>query len=222
MIFIDLDNTLIDRLAGFTRWAQAFLDSIGRLEPDERAWLESVDRDGLAPRDEFFRLVRARYSFDDSIQDLTDTYVAAIAQLIPPLTPETLDALRLARQRGFKTCIVTNGSRRTQEPKIGRELADAVDGWVISGELGTAKPDPDLLREAAAVCGERLTTDSWMIGDRPETDILIACRADIRSAWVTRGSRWDGHLDYRPTIEADSFAQAVERILAFPQNPGSN
>jgi ribonucleotide monophosphatase NagD (HAD superfamily) len=55
-----------------------------------------------------------------------------------------------------------------------------------------------------------------MIGDRPETDILIACRADIRSAWVTRGGRWPGQLDYRPTIEADSFPAAVERILTFP------
>jgi putative hydrolase of the HAD superfamily len=216
MIFVDLDNTLIDRLAGFNRWAQTFLVSIGRLEPDERAWLDSVDRDGLAPRDEFFRLVRARYSLDESIPDLIESYVAAIAELIPPPTPETLSALRLARQRGFKTCIVTNGSRRTQEPKIRRALADAVDGWVISGELGIAKPDPDMLRSAAAVCGERLTPDSWMIGDRPETDVLIACRADIRSAWVTRGSRWDGRLDYHPTIEAESFPEAATRILGFP------
>jgi putative hydrolase of the HAD superfamily len=213
MLLIDLDNTLIDRQAAFDRWAAVFLDELDRLEPGELTWLASVDRDGIAPREEFFRHVRERYSLNESIETLASTYRSVMPTLIPSPSRSTLAALRTARESGFKTCIVTNGSRAGQEPKVRLHLAGAVDGWVISGEIGVRKPDPAILRAAATICGEALSPSSWMIGDRPETDILGACRAGIRSAWVTRGSRWDEHLDYRPSLEADSFPEAVQRIL---------
>lgn len=122
-----------------------------------------------------------------------------------------------ARAVGWKICIVTNGGTRAQVPKISPELAAAVDGWVISEIVGAGKPDPKILRAAASEVGSSLTPDSWLIGDRHETDVLCAVRAGIRSAWVSRGRDWDSVLPYRPTLEATTSADAVSRILAFDE-----
>ena len=217
LLLIDLDNTLIDRQRGFERWTMVFLDGLKSAEAEEFAWLRSMDGDGVTPRHEFFRQARVRYGLAATVEDLVAAYQALMPQLIPPPSPETLSALRTARENGFKTCIVTNGSRATQEPKILSDLAEAVDGWVISGEIGVRKPDPAILRYAAKACGEPLTPQSWMIGDRPEADILCAHRGGIRSVWLPRGAEWDEQLDYRPNLTAASFAEAVERIRALRQ-----
>lgn len=147
------------------------------------------------------------------IETLVADYQAELPRLIPPASEKTLRALRSAREAGHSVCIVTNGSRRTQEPKITPELAAAVDGWVVSEMVGAAKPDTALVLGAADCVGRRLTADSWLIGDRAETDVLGAARAGIRSAWIRRGRVWDGHLPYRPTIEAATVWEAIDRIL---------
>lgn len=214
LLLIDLDNTLIDRSTGFERWAQAFLCSIGRYSEEEMRWLHSQDRDGTASRKVFFNEARTRYGLPHSTDTLVARYQSAIPSFIPPPTHDTLIALREARQGGYKVCIVTNGSRRTQEPKITADLANAVDGWVISEVVGARKPDPAILLSAAECVRQAVTVRSWLIGDRPESDILCASRAGILSAWVKRDQDWDGTLSYRPTVEVRDVSEAVQRILS--------
>jgi FMN phosphatase YigB (HAD superfamily) len=102
-----------------------------------------------------------------------------------------------------------------QERKVTAPLAAVVDGCVISETLGVRKPDPAILVAAAKSVERALTPDAWMIGDRAEVDIWCAARARIRSAWISRGARWDDRLAYRPTIQSSSTAAALERILAL-------
>lgn len=213
LLLVDLDDTLIDRAAGFARWAEEFLRTIGHRSKAEMAWLLSLDDDAMTPRSRLFAAVRVRYGLRPSIETLVAHYQAELPRLIPPPSEKTPGALRSAREAGHCVCIVTNGSRRTQEPKITPELAAAVDGWVVSEAVGTAKPDPALLLAAADCVGRRLAADSWLIGDRAETDVLGAARAGIRSAWIKRGRVWDSHLPYRPTIEAATVWEAIDRIL---------
>ena len=53
ILFCDLDNTLIDRAAGYRAWAEHFAGALGR-GPDEVAWLVSIDHDGMRPREPIF------------------------------------------------------------------------------------------------------------------------------------------------------------------------
>lgn len=219
VLFFDLDNTLIDRATGFSAWAESFLRGRGRYSEDEVVWLHSEDGDGSVSRTSFFKRLREHYGLSEAVDDLVSTYRQGFPALIPPLsTPpadETLTSLRVAHENGFKICIVTNGSRGTQEPKIiSSGLANHVDRWCISEDAGVRKPDPTILLIAAGLCGEELTPGSWLIGDRPQIDIWCAWRAGLRSAWITRGQDWDDALQYRPTLAASTVSDAVERIIA--------
>lgn len=221
MLFFDLDNTLIDRAAGFRVWASCFLRGLGRYSVDDMAWLDSMDGDGITSRAVFFEQVRERYGLSETMDALVRRYHSEFPALIPPPAEETFAALLLARENGYKTCIVTNGSRGLQEPKIiSSGLAALLDAWCISEDAGVRKPDPGILRVAADLCGEALTTQSWMVGDRPETDVLCARRAGIQSVWVSRGPRWNDALPYRPTLAAETVSDAVARIIAWPTVKG--
>ncbi len=49
-----------------------------------------------------------------------------------------------------------------------------------------------------------------MVGDSLE-DVAGAVAVGIRSVWLRRGRRWR-ETAYRPTLEADSFAEAAALI----------
>jgi putative hydrolase of the HAD superfamily len=213
VLLIDLDGTLLDREAGFRRWADGFLRRLGRYTPDDLAWIVDLDGSGLTPRERLFGGIRRRYGLAESVAALIDAYYEEFLPLIPPPSRDDLAALAAARIAGWKLCIVTNGGAQAQVPKISPQLAAAVDGSVISEIVGVEKPDPRILQAAAAAVGQRLTPTSWMIGDRHETDVLGAVRAGIRSAWITQGRDWDGSLPYRPDLEAVTFADAMTEIL---------
>lgn len=215
VLLIDLDDTLIDRQAGLRSWATRFLRNLGRDTRDELAWVVDLDGTGLTPREVLFGGIRDRYGLVDDVPAIMDAYYQGFPPLIPQPPADTYAALAEARAVGWKICIVTNGGSRAQVPKISPELAAAVDGWVISETVGVGKPDPRILHVAAAEVDCRLTPESWLIGDRPETDVLGAVRAGIRSVWISRGLRRDSLLPYRPTLEASTIADAVPRILAF-------
>ena len=214
VLLIDLDDTLIDRQAGLRSWATRFLRNLGRDTRDELAWVVDLDGTGLTP-------VRCSSAGSGSLRSRGrragdhGCLLPGVPTSHPATARHTYAALAEARAVGWKICIVTNGGSRAQVPKISPELAAAVDGWVISETVGVGKPDPRILHVAAAEVDCRLTPESWLIGDRPETDVLGAVRAGIRSVWISRGRRWDSLLPYRPTLEASTIADAVPRILAF-------
>ena len=51
-IFLDLDDTLVDRQRAFEDWARSFLDELGAA-PDDLDRMVEADRRGTRPRDEF-------------------------------------------------------------------------------------------------------------------------------------------------------------------------
>jgi len=213
VMFFDLDETLIERQVGFDAWASAFLRSLGRYSQDEALWLHSKDEDGLNPRPVLFAAIRERYGLSDGVDVLVERFRGELFTFIPKPTDSTIKALRLAGEAGFRTCIVTNGGAGFQMPKLtGSGLLDLVDGCCILGDVGVSKPDPEVLRIAARRCGAEVTSGSWMIGDRAETDILCAYQAGIQSAWITGGRAWDEVLSYRPTLAVKNVLSAVERI----------
>jgi FMN phosphatase YigB (HAD superfamily) len=94
-----------------------------------------------------------------------------------------LQALARLRDQGWRLAIVTNGSPDNQLGKIHRTgLADCVDAWVVSGELGVRKPARKIFDAAARRCGASLADGGWAIGDSPALDVVGG-----RAAGLTTG-----------------------------------
>ena len=60
LLCLDLDNTLVDRTAGFRAWASEFVLRY-RIEPLEVGWIMQIDLDGYADRAAVFQQIEARF-----------------------------------------------------------------------------------------------------------------------------------------------------------------
>ncbi|MFC4112049.1 HAD family hydrolase [Nonomuraea zeae] len=185
LALFDLDNTLIDRLGAFRRWAAEFAAERG-LGEQEVSWLVSTDADGSVPMDTFFTLVRDRYAPAEPAGELWRGFRARLPHLVS-CRAEVLAGLDRLRAAGWRTGIVTNGMTDNQTAKIERTgLAGRVDGWAISDAEGVRKPDVRLFEIAAARCGSPLA-GGWMVGDDLANDIAGGRAAGLRTIWIDRG-----------------------------------
>ncbi len=130
-----------------------------------RAW---VNRD-LAPhlhREAYLHVLRASGLADHHAQDL-------YRRLIDPSSwtpyPDTADALKALSGKGIRTAIVSNIAFDVRPAFEALGVADCVDEFVLSFEVGVTKPDPAIFRIGL----ERLAVappDAVMIGDSDEAD----------------------------------------------------
>jgi putative hydrolase of the HAD superfamily len=210
LLLCDLDDTVLDRVSTFRVWARGFAAAHGQGDGFV-AWLIERDGRGYSPRAEFFAAIRQRLALTTPVEDLVADFYRDFAPLFR-LDAGVRRALIDVRRRGWRLAIVTNGSP-TQVEKIKHSGLDAlVDTWCVSSIEGHRKPEVRLLEIAAQRCGEELA-GAWLVGDGADTDIAAAHRAGIGSVWLRHGGRWSRD-DFEPTFEADSFADAVDLVLA--------
>ena len=211
LVFLALDDTLLDRSGAFRLWGKRFLDDIGAPQED-LDWLLSVDADGLTSRWDLADAVRDRYRLQISSIDLLDELRQG------PLVYERLDplvacALRIAGDAGWVPVVVTNGPSEQQDVRIRRTGLDRyIADWVISEQAGVSKPNPRIFALAAQRVRMRLS-GAWIVGDSPEADIGGAAAMGLPSAWVSRGREW---VDQRfaPTRVVGNVIQAISAIMA--------
>ena len=219
LLFVDLDNTLVDRAAAFAAWASEYLEARGA-DPALLDAMITADGDGLRPKPE----VRADITellglSEDESATLIDTLRAgAVSHL--ELATGAREGLIRARRDGWTICIATNGVEKQQQAKIDKlRLAELVDGWVISEAVQATKPDPEHFRLGAVFTeAEDDLVEAWHIGDSAEADIVGAHNAGLRSVWLARGREWPAHLE-PPTAIADSFGEAIDVVLASGRQP---
>ena len=210
LLLCDLDDTLLDRAGAFAAWARGFVEARD-LPADALAWLIEHDDDGYRDRPDFFASVRDRFRLPLSSADLQRDFYDAFPGLFH-LDPGVGAALARARAEGWCVAVVTNGSPAQEDKILATGLDRLVDAWCISSVEGCRKPEVRLLEIAAERCGVPLGT-AWMIGDAPFADIGAAHAGGLPSVWIRRGRTWPRH-DYLPTFEAETFPEAVERVLA--------
>jgi putative hydrolase of the HAD superfamily len=211
LVFLALDDTLLDRSGAFQLWARNFLDEIGA-PPEDLDWLLSVDADGLTSRWDIADLLLERYRLRIPSIDLVEELKQG------PLAYERLDpmvacALQIADDAGFVPVVVTNGPAELQDSRIRRTGLDRyVADWVISGEAGVSKPNPRIFALAAQRVRMRLG-GAWIVGDSPEADIGGAAAMGLPSVWLHRGRDW---IDQRfaPTQTVGSVIQGISAIMA--------
>ncbi|WP_406481574.1 HAD family hydrolase [Streptomyces sp. NBC_01615] len=210
LALFDLDNTLIDQREGLEDWARAFVRS-RRLPRDAEAAICDRLRERAYPAD--FVHLREALGLSDDPGDLWHEYAAGIARSVRCCSKgrATLEELR---DTGWTLGIATNGAGDIQRAKLAATgLTSLFDGICVSEEIGARKPACAHFEVAAALCGTRLSTGGWMVGDNPETDMEGGRAAGLRTAWVANGREWTDGL-HEPDVVVRGVAEAIEAMRA--------
>jgi putative hydrolase of the HAD superfamily len=211
LVFLALDDTLLDRSGAFILWAKGFLDEIGA-PADDLDWLISVDADGLTSRWDLADSIRDRYALRiPSIDLLEELHEGPLAH--ERLDPLVACALQIAGDAGWTPVVVTNGPAEQQESRIRRTgLDNYVADWVISERAGVSKPNPRIFAMAAQRVRMRLG-GAWVVGDSPEADIGGAAAMGLPSVWLHRGRSWMDSR-YAPTATVGNVIQGLSAVMA--------
>jgi putative hydrolase of the HAD superfamily len=205
-VFLDLDDTLFDRTAAFRRWAAQTLPA---LDEAEEQWLLACDARGRRPRLDFAADVVARFALTERPELIASAFPLQLASHVEREAGVREQIARLAIQT--RVAVVSNGSGAAQRMKLRRlGLDQLVHGVFISGELGIAKPDPEIFQRALRWSGQA-AADCLFVGDDPINDIAPAAALGLVTAWRTRDD-WPSGLT-PPAHRLPSLA-ALEHVCA--------
>ena len=212
-ILFDLDETLLDRdasilafLAGqYTRFANA-LASIPFEHYRDRFQL--YDEHGYVAKEIVYgRLVdEFALAFDPS-ELVKDFYANSWNPCI--LFPGSIELLQSLRRSGYQLGIITNGSIRTQRPKIEQGgLAQLADMALISEAEGIRKPDAAIFLRATEQLGVE-PHECVMVGDNPVADIGGALAVGMKGVWRRGYLPWPADLPVQPHLIVKEVAELL-------------
>jgi HAD superfamily hydrolase (TIGR01549 family) len=92
--------------------------------------------------------------------------------------PDTAPTLRALRERGVKIGIVSNVPQDLRPIFAAHRLADLIDAFTHSFEVGAEKPDPAIFLRACEALGTK-PAETLMVGDHPVAD-AGALKAGLR------------------------------------------
>jgi putative hydrolase of the HAD superfamily len=111
-----------------------------------------------------------------------------------------------------KIAVVTNASGSYQRHKLANlGMAEFIDGIVIAGELGAAKPDPVIFHTACSML-DCHPSEVAHIGDRLDLDAIGARDAGLRGVWLNRTDPGQGELPHGISVIA-TLAELPELLV---------
>lgn len=201
---LDLDETLFDhrhacRMGISHLWdtyEELRVKSVEQLEQEFWVMLDRMYHEVLAGRmtAEASRLERIRTLYAGCGLLVAETELLASVERYGQLyrehrraIPGALELLTNARERGCQIAVLTNGLTAVQRDKIDAcGLTVHVDHLITSEDAGVKKPDARLFEQALARLGIT-PSDTVMIGDSWEADIVGAQGLGMRAIWLNRG-----------------------------------
>jgi HAD superfamily hydrolase (TIGR01509 family) len=99
--------------------------------------------------------------------------------------PGAADCLARLKRAGFAIALCSNWGWDLTADLAGTRLADYIDVFVTSAQVGYRKPHTRIYQATLELAGFR-AEDAVFIGDSPRTDALGPQRAGMRSVLVTR------------------------------------
>ncbi|MBN1798510.1 MAG: HAD family hydrolase [Spirochaetales bacterium] len=112
----------------------------------------------------------------------------------------------------YKLALITNGIPDLQQFKLKKSgLARFFEVITISGELGTAKPDPKLFDHTLTQLGIR-AREAVMIGNSLNSDIKGAQAAGIFSIWLRRSQDDNGSTE---SVKPDYQVKTLNHVLSL-------
>lgn len=119
------------------------------------------------------------------------------------------DAEEALRNLSGKKGLVTNGPRLVQWEKIEKfGLSEYFDVIVVSGEVGVAKPNPQIFHRALSSIGSG-PAESFYVGDVEKLDIIGAKNAGLTSILIRRG---DTPPKVKPDYEIHDMRELYELV----------
>ncbi len=217
-LLFDLDHTLID---GHASEAAAFdytLTRAGAQEPADylapyreinSALWAAVERGEITPNDlrsERFAQLIAATDLEADPDTMGNDYVHGMGANgdLYPGTIETLDALAEIAT----LALVTNGIGEVQRARIARLGLDKFfDAIVISGEVGVAKPGPEIFDLTFEALGHPDKGTTLMIGDSLSSDMAGGIAYDIATCWYA------AHSTGITIVPVDHTITSLEELL---------
>ena len=213
-VTFDADDTLWDFQAVATSGTRLVVERLSELHPDHTGTAEDLV--------EARRLVGAESPAGTSYPLIRRLSIARFLETHAPGAPEELvdeltalffshrdEAVRLfddvepmlASLPGhLRLGVVTSGNTTWRATSI----ADRFDFWLAADQTGVRKPDPRVFRMAAAAAGCR-PRELVHVGDEPDSDLVGAVRAGVRSVWINRSGAASG-------VEADAVISSLEDL----------
>lgn len=214
LVALDLDGTLVDQVSAAREWVAEFVAAWDL--PASAGVAISTHLAQRRSKSEVFESIAAAWSLPISGSDLWSTYRGRMPELVR-CSEADMRALADLRAAGWTLGIVTNGMTDNQEGKIrSTGLAQLIDGWVVSGEVGYRKPEPQIFCALAKRLG--CTLEGWMIGDSAEHDVAGGAAVGLKTALITSSNltseQASEQAGIEPTITAQSVAEAAAVILS--------
>ena len=217
-VLFDLDNTLLDRSAGFESFCRELYHT-SVVMSDTHTEREAVDlmldwdAQGMRSREDFFKNVLGQWPgvFRDLHQAM-QVFIESYPRLMV-LEPRIRALLEDMQDADLPTGIVTNGGAIMQSNKIRESGLEGLVGTVvISEEAGVSKPDPRIFEQALSQI-QSSPSSTLFVGDNPEADILGAKGIGMPTAWVHTGQEWP--LEQRKPDYVIGHAYEI-RDIVFP------
>ena len=211
VVFLDVGGVVYDDATYFRAMLQGVWDlGVDVTEADFRS---AYDR-GRQAQAGSIRAALARRFVGDG-----DTAVAALAAAARPhwthppeaLLPDVLPCLAALDGR-FRLGVLANQPGPVRAALRRDGVADHVDVWAVSEDVGYDKPDPRLFRHAlasAGVGGGRAV----MVGNRLDMDVRPARAAGMGTVWVVRGEAPD-HPTSDQLAEPDRWVAGLAELPA--------
>ena len=216
-VLFDLDNTLIDRDAGFHKFCSMLFRSSSAInnsssESEMLAFMVDVDKAGMGDRHRMFEKVISKWPgcFENA-----DTAVGFYMNNYPGLliiSAETKSMLKDLYSHGISYGIVTNGGSEMQWAKIhGSGLRPLTEKILVSGDVGIEKPAPAIFRMAMDMIGAD-KDKTLFVGDNPDTDISGAYAYGLKTAWISLDREWE-RSEYRPDYVISHVSEVRKIVL---------
>ena len=125
------------------------------------------------------------------------------------MEPEADLALKLARERGLRTAVISNSNGTVADILAHLGLAKDLEFIIDSSKVGVEKPDPRIFRIALERAGLQ-PHEAVYVGDLYSIDVLGARAAGLRAILMDPGACWGS----RDCQLARTALEAVRQVLA--------
>ena len=126
------------------------------------------------------------------------------------LFPDAISTLKNLRMEGIKLALVTNGASEAQRAKINKfDLEQYFLHVQIEGEAGVGKPE----LKAYEIAMEKLNvlaTETWMVGDNIDWEVIAPQKLGIFSIW--RDPRGYGMLPEGTLAKPDRIIRKLSEL----------
>jgi len=126
------------------------------------------------------------------------------------LFPDTIDILSFLKMMGLRTALVSNFDSRVYEVCEVHGILGYFDVYIISSEVGFAKPSPEIFKITLDRLGVK-PEDCLHVGDSHSTDVLGAISVGIEPVLLDRSGK---HADKQNIIIINNLNELKSILLS--------